>query len=226
MLMKYSEIYDYWSKNLCNGGNPNFPFRFFKDEKVLEIGCGNGNDALRFVEAGAFYTGIDLINEAVISTKVRIGLRGYVFKMNAEFMDLPDDYFDLVYSFGVIHHTINPINVMNEAYRVLKPSGHLCIMLYNKFSLRYILDIMFLRKLLWLFHYPKYNEIRKKISHPTREQWVSINTDNLGCPLSKVYSLKETMKLLDKFKITKTWTENNGWFRILIGIKNDKGKTL
>lgn len=220
--MKYQEIYQYWNNNLCNGGNPTFPFRFFKGKKVLEIGCGNGNDAIKFVDIGAFYTGIDLTEEAVIHTKVRIGERGYVFRMNAELLDLPDDWFDLVYSFGVIHHTVNPVNVINEAYRVLKQNGLICIMLYNKLSFRYLFDIIFLRKLLWWLHYAKFNEIRKQIPHPTKEQWVSLNTDNLGCPLSRVYTKKEALKLLDRFNITKTWMENKGWFRILIGKKDGK----
>jgi len=223
--MKYSEIETYWNKNLCNGGNPTFPFRFFKGNKVLEIGCGSGIDAVRFIRVGAFYTGIDLTGNAVLSTKIKIGERGYVFKMNAELLDFPDDWFDLVYSFGVIHHTVNPQNVINEAYRVLKKSGHICIMLYNKLSFRYLFDIMFIRKILWLIYYPKFNEIRKQIPYPTKEQWISINTDNIGCPLSKVYSKKQALKLLEKFTITKTWTENRGWFRILIGTKNE-GKDL
>lgn len=219
MLTKYSEIYNYWTKNLCNGGNPNFPFRFFKGKKVLEIGCGSGNDALKFVNTGVFYTGIDLTDNAVLHTKLKIGTKGYVFKMNAEFLDLPNDWFDLVYSFGVIHHTVNPINVINEAYRVLKSNGHICIMLYNKFSFRYLVEIMVLRKILWWLEDSRYILYKLNNPYPTKEQWISMNTDNLGCPLSKVYTKKEALKLLDRFNITKTWTENWGWFRILIGTK-------
>lgn len=217
--MKYSEILTYWEINPCSGGNPDFPFFIFKDKKVLEIGCGTGNDALRFVRAKAIYTGIDLTNQAILLTKSRIGSWGQLKVMNAEFMDFPDNYFDLVYSWGVIHHAVNPKNIINEVFRVLKPGGAICIMLYNKPSFRYF-EIMVLRKILWYLHYHRYNELRKKTPNPTKDQWISWNTDNLGCPLSRVYSKKETIELLDKFNITKTWTEEKGWFRVLVGRKS------
>ncbi len=221
MPMNYTEIFKYWNKNVCNGENPEFPFKMWKGKRVLEIGCGNGNDALKFVEGGAVYTGIDLTDNAIISTKLKIGNRGKVLKMNAELLDFPTEYFDLVYSFGVIHHTINPQNVINEAHRVLKKDGFICVMLYNKPSWRYNIEIMFLRKILWWLEDDKY--ILQKIlnPYPTKEQWISMNTDTLGCPLARVYSKKEALKLLDKFNITKTWTENWGWFRMLLGKKND-----
>lgn len=217
--MKYSEIYEYWNKNLCDGGEPNFPFRMFKGKKVLEIGCGSGNDALKFVLNGAKYIGIDLTDKAVTATKKKIKNQGLVYKMNAEFIDYPDNHFDLVYSFGVIHHSINPDNILREAYRVIKPRGYLCIMLYNKLSLRYILDIMFLRKILWHLRYHRYKEIRKKIPHPTKDQWISINTDNLGCPMSRAYRKQEAIDLLYKFRNIRTFTSRWGWFRTLISRK-------
>ena len=213
MLTNYFLISKYWEANPCSGGNPDFPFWFWKGKRVLEIGCGTGIDTERFIKAKALYTGIDLIAKPP-----------HILKMNAEFLDFPEDTFDLVYSFGVVHHTINPEQVISEAYRVLKPNGHIFLMLYNKFSMRYLLDIMFLRKILWWLRHPKFDKIRKQIPHPTKEQWISINTDTLGCPLARVYTKKSAQRLLDKFIITNTWTENKGWFRMIIGRKNENRK--
>lgn len=197
MQTKYSEVYAYWNNNPCSGGNKSFPFKIFKNSKVLEIGCGCGVDAKRFVDAGAIYTGIDLTDNAVYQTKFKIGDKGKVLKMNAEYLDFSDESFDCVYSFGVIHHAVSPENIIKEAYRVIKKGGFLYVMLYNKYSVRYYLDIMFLRKILWFLRFPKYNKLRKECPNPTKEQWLSWNTDTLGCPIARVYSPKDIEKLLD-----------------------------
>ena len=217
--MNYSNIYKYWNSNPCGGGNEKFPYWLFKNKKVLEIGCGLGVDALRFVTNGAYYTGIDLTHKAILSSKAKIGSRGALEVMNAEFLDFPDDYFDLVYSWGVVHHTVNPRNVMREAHRVLKKDGLICIMVYNKFSIRYWFDIMFVRKILRHLRYYKYTELRRINPKPSHTEWVSWNTDTLGCPLARVYSKKEAELLLHRFNITKSWTENYGWFRVMVGRK-------
>ena len=218
MPMKYSKIYEYWNNNPCDGGQPGFPFAFFKGAKVLEIGCGTGIDALRFVLRGASYTGIDLTPKAVLTTRLRIGPYGQAKVMNAEFLDFPDNYFDLVYSWGVIHHAVTPKNIINEAYRVLKPKGFISIMLYGAPSFRYF-EIMVLRRILWHLHYYKYNELRRQTPRPTKEQWLSWNTDNIGCPLSRVYTKADAAALLDKFDIKENQARNKGWFRILVGRK-------
>ncbi len=216
--MNYPEIYKYWHNNPCAGGQPDFPFFLFMGRKVLEIGCGTGVDAQRFVMAKAHYTGIDLTHKAILSTKAKIGSHGRLEVMNAESMDFPDNYFDLIYSWGVIHHAINPKNVINEAYRVLKPGGLINTMLYGKPSFRYF-EIMVLRRLLWHLRYYKYRELRQQTPRPTKEQWLSWNTDNIGCPLSRVYTKADAIALLSKFNIAGSWSRNKGWFRILVGRK-------
>lgn len=208
MLTSYLEISKFWENNPCSGGNPGFPFWFWKGKRVLEIGTGTGVDSKRFIKAGAVYTGIDLTREE----------KPYILKMNAEYLDFPDNHFDLVYSFGVIHHTIHPFTVSDEILRVLKLGGFIFIMLYNKPSWRYF-EIMVLRRILWFFNYWKFREIKKTLPHPTPEEWISMNTDNIGCPLSRVYTKKEALNLFSNFTITSTWTENYGWFRMICGKK-------
>lgn len=217
--MKYSLIETFWNSHPCFGGDKEFPYNLSKKYKVLEIGCGGGVDAVRFVEAGAVYTGIDLTDEAIRITQDKLKDRGKVIKMNAEYLTFADETFDIVYSFGVIHHAIHPENIINEIYRVLKPGGLFSIMLYNKYSFRYLIEIMILRKILWFFHYHKFNKIRKLIPHPTKEQWVSINTDGIGCPVSRVYTKDEALILLSEFRDIKTFTKKNRWFRIITGRK-------
>jgi len=210
MQINYSEISKFWSANPCAGGCKDFCFDFTRGLRVLEIGCGAGVDAERFVEAGAIYTGIDLTEKAVDLTRKRCPNR-HIVQMNAEYLDFPDSYFDLVYSWGVIHHAVNPQKIVDEIHRVLKPQGFFFFMLYHKNSFKYLVEIMFLRKILWFLNHPKYRELRKTCPHPTHEQWVSWNTDNLGCPLSKVYTLDEIEELTKKFNKVSIYAKRQ-WF--------------
>src|SRR5437870_2807517 len=72
--------------------------------KVLEIGCGCGSEAERFVRAGAHYTAVDLTNAAATITQRRFqlaGLEGRFIQGDAENLPFADGSFDLIYSHGV-----------------------------------------------------------------------------------------------------------------------------
>ena len=59
--------------------------------------------------------------------------------MDAEELELPDESFDYVFSWGVIHHSRNTERVIEQIARVLRPGGQGMCMVYNKRSLRYYL---------------------------------------------------------------------------------------
>ena len=50
-------------------------------------------------------------------------------------LEFSDDMFDLVYSWGVLHHTPDTLKAMQECIRVCKPNGEVKLMLYNRRSL-------------------------------------------------------------------------------------------
>jgi ubiquinone/menaquinone biosynthesis C-methylase UbiE len=121
------------------------PFAETKDKEVLEIGCGNGADGIMFAQAGAIYTGVDLTDAAVGSTRTHfrlLGLNGTFCMGNAEQLSFGNESFDFVYSHGVLHHTPHPERAVAEVYRVLRPGGKALIMLYNKHSFNYYARIM------------------------------------------------------------------------------------
>jgi SAM-dependent methyltransferase len=121
------------------------PFSEAINKRVLEIGCGNGADGVRFAEHGAIYTGVDLTERAIEASRRHfelLNLAGTFQVENAESLTFPDESFDMVYSYGVLHHTPNPAKAFQEVYRILKPGGKAIVMLYHKNSFNYYLRIL------------------------------------------------------------------------------------
>lgn len=113
-------------------------FEDWKGKEVLEVGVGAGTDAERFAQAGARLTGVDLTEHGVRLARKRFesaGLSGRFERANAEALPFPDGRFDLVYSWGVIHHTPDMAAAAREIARVCRPGGRVCCMAYNRRSL-------------------------------------------------------------------------------------------
>ncbi len=111
-------------------------------KRVLEIGCGIGTDTMRFLRVGASVDAVELSEESMKVAQERVALEFAgefpairFFHMNAE-ETLPDGPYDLIYSFGVLHHTPNPERALRLASERLKPKGELRMMVYAKWSLK------------------------------------------------------------------------------------------
>jgi 2-polyprenyl-3-methyl-5-hydroxy-6-metoxy-1,4-benzoquinol methylase len=199
-------------------------FSRFEGRRVLEIGCGIGTDGAQFALAGAEYVGVDLTQAAVDLARRNFaarGLNGDIEVADARELPFGAEAFDHVYSFGVIHHSPEPRRIVEEILRVLKPRGTVTVMLYNRTSINYYVEIMLLRKLGRLLLRPppallaralrlprakleRHREQLLRIPHPTPEQWVSMNTDGPDCPLARVYSAREARILFDGFDALET----------------------
>jgi len=113
-------------------------FGLSKGKRVLEIGVGMGADYLEWLKAGAQVTGIDLSSASIERAKARCEIVGYEPDLrvsDAERLPFADDTFDIVYSYGVMHHSPDTPQCIREAWRVLKPGGALRIMVYHHPSL-------------------------------------------------------------------------------------------
>jgi len=158
-------------------------------KEVLEIGCGLGKDFSRFASGGAAATAIDMSLESLKLTKKRLeifGLKGNLCLADAENLPFKDNVFDLIFSWGVLHHTPNTQKATDEAYRSLKPKGgKIIIMLYNKYSL-----LSFTYSLISMFY----------LTGIDRKQMFAALTDGTGNPLSKAYSRKEALVMFLKFR--------------------------
>jgi 2-polyprenyl-3-methyl-5-hydroxy-6-metoxy-1,4-benzoquinol methylase len=162
------------------------------DKDVLEIGCGIGTDSVNFVRKGANLTIVELSEESMAITRTRLqleGLRADLINGNAEELDQllpPGKKFDLIYSFGVIHHTPHPERVVKSITQLLKPDGEARIMVYARHSW----------KVLWIY-----------ARYAWREPWnwrtlVSKYSEaQIGSPVSYVYSEREARNLFRDLEI-------------------------
>jgi len=214
-------------------------FEDHKNRDVLEIGCGIATDGIRFARNGARYVGIDLAPGAIKIAKERFklyGVNGEFNICNAERLPFPDGSFDHVYSFGVIHHYPDTEAIIKEIHRVLRPGGTVCAMVYNRNSINYYIEIMFLRRIFRCLLCPewapkviakitglderklkKHRDILLSKKKMTGAEWISINTDGPDCPLAKVYSPRQIRKMFSMFRDVRTevfFFDKTRWFLI------------
>jgi SAM-dependent methyltransferase len=203
-----SHIHDFLSSLNLNG------------KSVLEIGTGVGTDARTIIRLGGDYTGINVDAGSSEMTRRALetsGLPGTVRQASALEIPFPDEKFDVVYSFGVLHHIPEVDRAVREIRRVLKPGGELAIMLYNRKSLNYALEIKHLRKwgltvlglpgvvnLLAKLGLPegklkRHLELKSAMGKMTEDEWLSRNTDGPDNPYSLVYDEQQTAQLLSSF---------------------------
>lgn len=154
-------------------------FPRWRGKRVLEVGCGIGTDAVNFARAGADYTAVDLSGVSLDLARRRFevfGLEGRFIAGNAERLDrlVPSQSFDLVYSFGVIHHTPDPPAVIAGIRQAIKPDGELRIMLYSRNSWKAVM-------------------IAAGFDQPEAQS---------GCPIALTYTDEQIHRLLRGFTVT------------------------
>jgi ubiquinone/menaquinone biosynthesis C-methylase UbiE len=112
-------------------------FAKFEDgrgKRLLEIGVGAGTDFVNWVRRGALATGVDLTDQGVALTRERLELEGLeadVLGADAEHLPFPDGSFDVIYSYGVLHHSPDTSKAVSEVHRVLRRGGTARIMIYH-----------------------------------------------------------------------------------------------
>jgi ubiquinone/menaquinone biosynthesis C-methylase UbiE len=116
---------------------PFVDFPAWKGKRILEIGVGGGVDFSGWVFGGADATGIDLTEAGVQMTRQRLkelGLSNGNYRLavaDAENLAFPDETFDLVYSWGVLHHSPDTPKAFREACRVTKRGGEFRGLIYH-----------------------------------------------------------------------------------------------
>ena len=168
-------------------------FARWSGKRVLEIGCGIGTDTIRFARAGAHVTSVDLSPRSVEIARQRAEVYGVsdrvtIYNGNAEELPafLPVETYDLVYSFGVIHHSPHPERIVAHLRRYMTPQSELRLMVYSRVSY----------KLFWIMREEgvwDLGRIDELIARSSEAQ--------TGCPVTYTYTDRTVRELLAGFNV-------------------------
>lgn len=155
-------------------------FSRWTGKTVLEIGCGIGTDTINFARAGATVTAVELSEESLDIAKQRakvFGLENRItfYTANAEELpkSVPIKAYDIVYSFGVIHHTPDPRKAIEQMMKYMGPNSEMRIMVYAKYSWKNFLILI-------------------GLAQPEAQT---------GCPIAFTYRANDVCKLLNGMKV-------------------------
>jgi SAM-dependent methyltransferase len=93
--------------------------------KILEIGCGTGNNTAVLQKYG-IYHGFDqslrMVQTALYTHKVK-----NIYVADAQYIPVKADNFTLILALDLLEHVDNDLQVISEAYRILRKHGYLLI---------------------------------------------------------------------------------------------------
>ena len=183
-------------------------FARWKGKRVLEIGCGIGTAMISFLRAGARVTAIDLSRESLELARRRAEVYGVTervtfYEANAEELAsvVPTEPYDLVYSFGVLHHTPHPERALDQIRSYVRRGSTVKLMMYYTFSWKVIWAVIrYGRGRFW--------DWRRIIATYSEAQ--------TGCPVTYTYTKRELRKLLEKrgFRVTDIFVDHIFPYRI------------
>jgi len=151
-------------------------------KRLLNVGCGAGEEGLLFSGYGADYIGIDFSPAAASLTTTLIakaGWRGVAYQAEAERLPIATASIDYVYTNGVLHHTPDTADTMREIHRVLKPGGIAVIGLYATNSAQF----------LW---YRLHAILHGRLTHGAIARWLDAATEGEWRTAERVNQLTKT----------------------------------
>jgi 2-polyprenyl-3-methyl-5-hydroxy-6-metoxy-1,4-benzoquinol methylase len=170
-------------------------FPRWSGKRVLEVGCGIGTDTINFARTGARVTAVDLSSHSLGIARQRAEVMGVADRIefvqaNAEELtSAVGGAYDLVYSFGVVHHTPRPDRVLGQIRALVAPGGTLKLMIYHRRSW----------KVLWIVA----TEGRGRFSR-TGELVAMHSEAQTGCPVTFSYTRREGREFVERggFQVT------------------------
>jgi 2-polyprenyl-3-methyl-5-hydroxy-6-metoxy-1,4-benzoquinol methylase len=176
-------------------------FNKWQGKRVLEIGGGIGTDSINFARNGAKLTIVEFSEKSLEICKKRFevfGLKAEFYLGDVEKLEEilpPMQRFDLIYSFGVIHHTPNPNLAFEQIRKYMDVNTELRVMLYSKISY----------KLFWVM-------MENDVKHMSNmEDLIRKNAEaQYDCPVAYTYTFKEIGDMLNKcdINVEKIWKDH------------------
>ena len=148
----------------------------------------HGAHTRMLITQGACVTACDLTRRATHLTRARLAIdRLPVAITRGDAVELPFEAssFDFVWSWGVIHHSRDPERCVAEIARVLRPGGEARVMVYNRDSIGYWVDIMLVKGLLL-----------GRFTHTTAAKLANDHSDGSR---TTFWTRREVRKVFDRF---------------------------
>lgn len=183
-------------------------FPRWRGKRVLEIGCGIGTDTINFARAGAAVTAVDLSERSLDIARARADVFGLAGRIRfhhgsaeslADF--LPVEPYDLIYSFGVIHHTPNPPRVLEQLRRFVHPRTTLKLMLYHRYAWKVLALVLTTGR-------GRFWKLDDVVAAHSEAQ--------TGCPVTYTYSRRSARRLVEAhgFRVTGLFVDHIFPYRI------------
>ncbi|MBI3126036.1 MAG: methyltransferase domain-containing protein [Candidatus Tectomicrobia bacterium] len=175
------------------------PLGDLEGKRVLEVGSGAGGHSALFSRLGARVFSVDITPQRVVATAAKLDLLGgapkdLALQGDASALPFPDDFFDIAYSNGVLHHTPYVGRAVEELHRTLKPEGRAVVMLYAKNSFLYR-GVLFPVKGILL---GGASRNRDWLGRAT--EWMSSRRQRVYNPKTEVFSGREIERLFARFR--------------------------
>jgi SAM-dependent methyltransferase len=163
---------------------------------------------MNFARHGALVTAVDLSEKSLEMARKRAevyGLSGSIrfYHGSGEALAdvLPGETYDLVYSFGVIHHTPHPDRVLEQIRNYVRPGGTVKIMVYHRYSWKVFWILMTYGK-------GQFWRLAEMVARHSEAE--------TGCPVTYTYTHSELRDLLERrgFRVTQVQVEHIFPYRI------------
>jgi 2-polyprenyl-3-methyl-5-hydroxy-6-metoxy-1,4-benzoquinol methylase len=177
-------------------------FERWRGKKVLEIGCGIGTDTINFARHGAWVTAVDLSEKSLGIARQRAEAYGLRDRIRFYLGDsenlcafLPCETYDIIYSFGVIHHTPHPERVLAELRHYAHPGSTIKIMVYHRYSWKVCQILLSSGK-------GRFWRLAELVARHSEAQ--------TGCPVTYTFTRREARELLEanNFRATDIWVDH------------------
>lgn len=176
-------------------------FSQWRAKRVLEVGCGIGTDTMNFARAGATITAVDLSAESLRIARRRAQILGLSERIrfvhaNAEELTslIPGERYDLVYSFGVVHHTPHPGRALAQMRELTAPGGTLRLMVYHRRSWKVLSIVARQGARIW-----------------KTDELVAMHSEaQTGCPVTYTYTRRQARDLVETsgFRVRRLWVDH------------------
>jgi ubiquinone/menaquinone biosynthesis C-methylase UbiE len=230
MALGYDQAADYYDEWIGNMDSWRYSWllqdlQFPPNPTVLDVGCGTGLTTFKVLEhcnGHGQFVGIDIspgmIEQAKAATEFQ-GVSNCVFVVgDAETLDYPDDYFDVVFSNSVFHWFVNKLSALKEMHRVLKPGGQVALRFNGGDFMKEVFEIAIRLE-------DQYPEFTMTPSWKEMKQYHSMSLetvhelfDHARFYDTKIYSRKD----IGYYNVTKTmWLNNAAWQFWQIGFSQE-----